>query len=156
MKKSILLVEDVEDDVFFLKHAFIEAGILNPLQVAQDGREAMDYLSGVGKYADRDAFPLPCLMLLDLKLPRVMGLEVLRWLRGQPELKTIIVIILTSSRLAPDIEATYQLGANAYLVKPSSPAELVEIAMRIKKFWLELNYGPAVHQELSRPVCLVG
>ena len=145
----------MEDDVFFLKHAFAGAGILNPVQVAQDGREAIDYLSGNGKVcADRDAFPLQSLVLLDLKLPLVMGLEVLRWLRGQPELKTIIVIILTSSKLAPDIEATYQLGGNAYLVKPSSPTELAEIAMRIKKFWLELNHGPAVNQQFSRAVSL--
>jgi CheY-like chemotaxis protein len=107
----------------------------------------MDYLSGNGEYADRKRFPLPCLMLLDLKLPRVMGLEVLKWVREQPELKTIIVIVLTSSRLEPDVEMAYQLGVNAYLVKPSSPPELREMATGIKQFWLTLNHGPAVCQE---------
>ena len=85
MSTTILLVEDEVNDVFFMKHAFEEVGILNPLQVAVDGQEAMDYLGGHGAYADRERFPLPCLTLLDLKLPRVMGLEVLQWIREQPE-----------------------------------------------------------------------
>ncbi len=147
MNRTILLVEDEENDVFFLKYAFKEVGILNPLQVAEDGKAAMDYLSGTGEYADREKFPLPCLVLLDLKLPGVMGMEVLKWIREQPELKTLIVIILTSSRLEPDIERAYQLGANAYLVKPSSPSELRETAAAIKQFWLELNHGPGAFRE---------
>jgi len=147
MSDTILLVEDEKNDVFFLKYAFKEVGILNPLQVAEDGKAAMDYLSGNGEHADRELFPLPCLVLLDLKLPRVMGLEVLKWIREQPELKRLIVIILTSSRLEPDIETAYQLGANAYLVKPSSPFELRETAAAIKQFWLELNHGPVAGQE---------
>jgi CheY-like chemotaxis protein len=151
MSKTILVAEDEENDVFFIKQAFEEVGILNPLQVAQDGKEAMDYLSGNGGYADRERFPLPCLTLLDLKLPRVMGLEVLKWMREQPELRNLIVLILTSSRLEPDIEMAYQLGANAYLVKPSSPRELREIATGIKQFWLELNHGPAMCREFREP-----
>jgi len=148
----ILLVEDEENDVFFMQHALKEAGILNPLHVAQDGQEAMDYLSGHGRYADRERYPLPGLTLLDLKLPRVMGWEVLKWIRGQPELKSLIVIVLTSSQLPPDIEAAYQLGANAYLVKPSSPLGLREIAAAIKQFWLTLNHGPVVGRESTRLV----
>ena len=152
MSKTILLVEDEENDVFFMKHAFKEVGILNPLHVAQDGKEAMDYLSGNGEYADRERFPLPYLTLLDLKLPQVMGLEVLKWMRAQPELRTLIVIILTSSGLGPDIERAYELGANAYLVKPSSPPELREIATGIKQFWLAVNHGPAVGQKSTELV----
>jgi CheY-like chemotaxis protein len=152
MRKTILLVEDEENDVFFMKYAFKEVGILNPLQVAEDGQQAMDYLSGNGEFADRERFPLPYLTLLDLKLPRVMGFEVLKWMREQPELKTLIVIILTSSRLGPDIEMAYRLGANAYLVKPSSPPELREIAMGIKQFWLALNHGPGMGQESAELV----
>jgi len=147
MSNAILLVEDEENDVFFLKHAFEEVGILNPLRVAEDGQEALDYLSGHGEYADRERFPLPCLILLDLKLPQVMGFEVLQWIREQPALKALVVIILTSSRLEPDIEKAYQLGANAYLVKPSTPAELRQIATGIKEFWLQLNHGPIVGQQ---------
>jgi CheY-like chemotaxis protein len=155
MSNTILLVEDEENDVFFLKYAFKEVGILNPLQVAEDGQEAMDYLSGHGEYADREQFPLPCLILLDLKLPRVMGFEVLQWIREQPALKTLVVIILTSSHLEPDIEKAYELGANAYLVKPSTPPELRGIAAAIKEFWLELNYTPGAFQE-SRKLVAAG
>jgi len=155
MSNTILLVEDEENDVFFLKRAFEEVGILNPLQVAQDGKEAMDYLSGHGEYADRERFPLPCLILLDLKLPRVMGFEVLQWIREQPSLKALVVIILTSSRLEPDIEKAYKSGANAYLVKPSTPTELRAIATGIKQFWLELNHGPGAFQN-SRELVAAG
>lgn len=142
MTQTILLVEDDTNDVFFMQRAFKEVGILNPVQVAQDGREAMDYLGGDGVYADRDQFPLPCLALLDLKLPRVMGLELLKWVREQPALNDVIVIILSSSQVGHDIDRAYQLGANAFLVKPSGPLELLEIAAGIKQFWLDRTHGP--------------
>ncbi len=142
MSDTILLIEDSPDDVFFLKNAFKEAGLHNPLYVAKDGNEAKEYLGGKDAFADREQFPLPLLTFLDLKLPRVMGLDVLKWIRGQPELRSLIVIILTSSQQVSDIERAYELGANAYLVKPSSPADLREIAIGIKKFWLELNHSP--------------
>jgi CheY-like chemotaxis protein len=151
VKDTILLVEDQENDAFFLKRAFGVAGIQNPIQVVQDGKEAMNYLSGIGVYADRARFPMPCLILLDLKLPRVMGLEVLRWLRAQSELKTLIVLILTSSRAATDIEMAYQLGVNGYLVKPSGSEELQEIARGIKAFWLEANIGPLMQRGSAKP-----
>jgi CheY-like chemotaxis protein len=150
MNTTILLVEDDENDVFFLKLAFKEAEIPHLLQVAQDGREAMDYLNGHGAYADRERFPLPGLILLDLKLPQTMGLEVLEWIRGQPALKNLIVIVLTSSRLGSDIAKAYDLGANAFLVKPSSPPELREIAAAIKRFWLELNQAPPAIPESAK------
>ncbi|HZM04776.1 MAG TPA: response regulator [Candidatus Saccharimonadales bacterium] len=149
MNAPILLVEDEANDVFFMKHAFKLAGILNPMQVAQDGQEAMDFLAGDGGFADRNRFPLPSLVLLDLKLPRVMGLDVLQWMRGQAELRTVIVIVLTSSGLGPDIDRAYELGANAYLVKPSSHDDLREIAIQIKQFWLELNRSPAVRLKFA-------
>jgi CheY-like chemotaxis protein len=147
MSDTILLVEDEVNDVFFMKRAFLEIGLVNPMQVVTDGREAINYLSGKDAYADRERFPVPCLVLLDLKLPRVMGLEVLKWIREQSELKTLIVIILSSSQLTPDIEWAYRLGANAYLVKPSTPPELRELATGIKLFWLKLNHGPAASQD---------
>lgn len=155
MNDTILLVEDELNDIFFMKHAFKEVGISNPLQVAQHGRQAIDYLNGNGVYADRKEFPLPCLVLLDLKLPHVMGLEVLKWVREQSGLKTLIVVILTSSQLTSDIECAYQLGANAYLVKPSTPSELRELAMGIKQFWLELNHGPPARLESTKPLATV-
>jgi CheY-like chemotaxis protein len=139
MSPTILLVEDDANDVYFMKHAVHEAGIANPLQVAQDGQEAMDYLGGLGPFADRQRFPLPSLVLLDLKLPRVMGFEVLKWIRQQPALKSIIVIILTSSEEEPDVDLAYRLGANSYLVKPSRPDKLTKLITTVKQYWLDLN-----------------
>ena len=139
MNRTLLLVEDDENDVFFFKRAAKLAGMMNPLHVAKDGRQAIDYLKGTGAYADRTEFPLPSLVLLDLKLPHVMGLDVLKWVRAQPEFQTVIVIVLTSSRLAPDIDTAYRLGANSYVVKPSSPDKLQEMLVVIKQYWLELN-----------------
>src|SRR5580692_2161995 len=127
MNRTILLAEDDENDAFFMKHAFKEVGIFNSLQVARDGKQAVDYLAGSGDYADRNRFPLPSLTLLDLKLPRLTGLEVLKWVRQQDELKSLIVIILSSSHQASDIAKAYELGANAYLIKPSSPIDLRRI-----------------------------
>lgn len=139
MSQTILLVEDDANDVYFMKRAAREAGILDSLQVAQDGQEAMDYLGGLGEYADRERFPLPCLVLLDLKLPRVMGFEVLKWIRQQAALKSTSVIVLTSSDLKPDVDLAYRLGANSYLVKPSTLDKFKETIARIKQYWLELN-----------------
>jgi CheY-like chemotaxis protein len=148
MNRTILLVEDDENDVFFFKRATRLAGMINPLHVAQDGREAIDYMKGTGAYADRSEFPLPCLVLLDLKLPHVMGLDVLKWIRAQPEFQTVIVIVFTSSKLAPDIDTAYRLGANSYVVKPSTPGKLQEMLVVIKQYWLDLNEPP---QESIRP-----
>ena len=94
---TILLVDDNEDDIFFSKHALREAQITNPYQTVTDGKEAIDYLSGAGKFADRTQFPLPGLMLLDLKMPRKTGFDVLQWVREQTHLRTLPIIILTTS-----------------------------------------------------------
>jgi two-component system response regulator len=139
--KPILQVEDDPNDVFLLQHAMTKAGVENPIQVATDGRQAIDYLKGSGKYADREKFPLPCLVLLDLKLPYVMGLEVLKWIRQQPGL-ALVVLLLTASAEDADIAAAYRLGANGFLVKPSQASKLVEMAKAIKDFWLTHNTLP--------------
>jgi len=141
MTKTILLVEDDENDVFFFKHAMKKQSLENPLQVASDGREAIDYLQGVGKFANREEFPLPYLIVLDLKLPFVMGLDVLKWIRQQPQLSPI-VIVLRSSQENADIEETYRLGANAYLVKSPELGKLQEMIRAITDFWLT-NHIPA-------------
>lgn len=137
--QAILLVEDNEDDVFFLQNALKAASISNPVRVACDGQRAIDYLSGTGQYTDRKAFPLPALVLLDLKLPVKGGFEVLSWLRQQIPLRSLIVLILTSSSEPSDLTEAYRLGANSYLVKPSTSARLSELANAIKKYWLEFN-----------------
>jgi CheY-like chemotaxis protein len=139
---TILLVEDERNDVFFLEYAFQTAGITNPLQVVEDGQEAINYLAGKGKYADRTQYPLPCLVLLDLKLPRRSGLDVLRWIQEQPALQMLVVIVLSSSRDKNDVDEAYQLGARSYLVKPLSLGERLELAKSIKHYWLKLNVLP--------------
>lgn len=136
----LLLVEDNEDDVFFMKRALKDAEINNPLQVAADGQEAIEYLSGSGKYQDRQQYPLPTLILLDLKMPRRSGLEVLEWMRSQPALRTLVVIVLTTSRENSDIERAYQLGANSFLLKPSNIKALAELMTAVKLYWLTHNH----------------
>ena len=151
MNRTILLVEDDVNDVFFFKRAVKLAAIIDPLHVAQDGRQAIDYLKGSGAYADRNQFPLPSLVMLDLKLPHVMGLDVLKWIRAQPEFQNVIVIVFTSSQLTPDIDNAYRLGANSYVVKPSTPGELQEMLVVIKQYWLDLNELPPGQAAVARP-----
>jgi len=136
--KTILQVEDDPNDVFFLQKAMKKMGVTNPIQVAPDGQEAIDYLRGSGKFADRSLFPFPCLVLLDLKLPYVMGLEVLRWIREQPGM-VLPVIMFSASAEDADIAASYRLGANAFLRKPSEARQLEEMVIAIKDFWLTHN-----------------
>src|SRR5213594_4107373 len=138
MKKVILHVEDDENDVVLIQHAMEKAGAESSIQVASDGKQAIDYLKGEGKFSNRDQFPLPCLVLLDLKLPFVPGLEVLKWMRQEAQLP-IPVIILTSSENEADIATAYRLGANAYMVKPNEVGKLVDVAKAIKDCWLTFN-----------------
>jgi len=139
--KPILQVDDDPNDIFLFQHAMKKMGVMNPIQVATDGQQAIDYLRGTGKFADREKFPLPCLVLLDLKLPYVMGLEVLRGIRAQPG-RALTVIILTASAENADIEAAYELGANAFLTKPTEANKLREMVKAIKDFWLTHNTLP--------------
>ena len=143
MTRAILLVEDDENDVVVMMMALEKAGLTCPIRVARDGREAQDYLSGAGKFADRHEYPLPYLVLLDLKLPRVPGLEVLKWLRERPEFDATIVLVLTSSPMPVDIQAAYRLHANAYLVKPCGVEALHLMARAIKDFWFTQNRPPS-------------
>lgn len=138
--KPILLVDDSEDDVFFMQRALEAAAISNPVFVAEDGLKATDYLSGTGQYSDRTAFPLPALIFLDLKMPGKKGLDVLAWLRQQEALRGIVVIILTSSQEPSDLRQAYRLGANSYLVKPSTTERLCELVRAVKAYWLEFNH----------------
>jgi len=139
---TILLVEDDENDVFFFQRALNKTGTTTPLQVAHDGQEAIDYLRGAGKFAERAKFPQPGLILLDLKLPFVMGLDVLKWIRQQSDLSPI-VLILSSSRQDDDVDAAYRLGANAYLVKPIDVSDLQGMVRAINDFWLRQNTPPS-------------
>ena len=148
---TILLVEDEEDDVTFMRMALTKAGIAGGLQVAEDGAMALDYLGGRGVFADRALHPLPTLVLLDLKLPHVMGMDVLKWIREQPAFDLMVVIMLTSSQQRSDINRACALGSNSYLVKPSNPLALAEIVDLLKRYWLQLNQPTATSLTLARP-----
>jgi CheY-like chemotaxis protein len=141
---TILLVEDNPKDVLLIQRAFRKANVTIPLQVVEDGEVAVRYLSGEEPYSDRDRYPLPMLILLDLKLPRKSGTEVLEWLRQQPKLKRLPVVVLTSSREYVDINQVYDLGANAYMVKPVAFDNLVEIVKTLNLHWIIYNEKPQV------------
>jgi CheY-like chemotaxis protein len=139
--KPILQVEDDPNDVFLLQHAMKKVGVANPIRVASDGQQAIDYVQGVGKFADREKFPLPCLVLLDLKLPYLMGLDVLEAIRKHHG-PALVVVMLTASGEEADIAAAYRLGANAFLTKPSEASKLELMVKAIKDFWLTHNMLP--------------
>jgi CheY-like chemotaxis protein len=133
---SVLLVEDDLNDIFLVKRAFKLARVKNPLQVVTDGQEAMSYLKGEGKYADREHFPLPKLLVMDIKMPRRSGFEVLEWIKGNPgPLKRIPVVIVSSSEDPSDINRAYELGANAYMVKPVDFRAVEHLFEAITQYW---------------------
>ena len=136
---AILLVEDNEDDVFLMKRALKNAGIVNRLCLAEDGQQAIDYLSGNGEFADRSAHPIPSIVFLDLKLPLKGGLDVLAWIRKQASLENMVVVVLTSSSEPSDLKEAYRLGANSYVVKPPTAGQLLDLAKAYKWYWLEFN-----------------
>jgi CheY-like chemotaxis protein len=138
----ILVVEDDPNDVVLLRRAFQKSKLLNPVTFLPDGQLARDYLAGDGAYADRSQHPIPVLLLLDLKLPRMSGLELLSWLRDQPVLNRLLVVVLTSSRESSDLDRAYELGANSYLVKPVAFEALLELVQAIGLYWLVLNEAP--------------
>lgn len=146
----ILQVEDEANDVFLLQRAFREADITNPVQVASDGQMAIDYLNGTGTFANRVKYPMPGLILLDLKLPRRSGREVLQWLRSQPGLNRIIIIVFTSAQYVGDVGLAYELGASSFIIKPVDFTQYLEIARLLKGWWLRHNQFPPI-SELSRP-----
>jgi CheY-like chemotaxis protein len=138
----ILLVEDNRMDVELTLDAFKEARLLNTIHVSPNGQDALDYLFGRGKYADRMAYPIPNLVLLDLKLPGVDGFEVLRQVKSAPILRRLPVIILTSSKEEGDRALTYDIGANSYIVKPVSFNGFLDVIRQIEGYWISLNVAP--------------
>lgn len=138
----ILLVEDNSMDIELTLDAFHEAKLLNTIYVVKSGLEALDYLLGKGKYSDRQEYPLPNLVLLDLKLPGIDGFEVLEKIKSTPVLKRLPVVILTSSKEEGDRALSYDRGANSYLVKPVSFEGFLGIVREINGYWLSLNVAP--------------
>ena len=132
-------MEDNVDDAFFMKQALVDAEITNPLHLVEDGQEAIDYLLGTSAYSDRTKYPLPMVVFLDLKLPMKSGHEVLAWIRSRPEFEKLVVIVLTSSNEPVDLNKSYKLGANSYVVKPPTSQQLLDLAEAFKLWWLRHN-----------------
>jgi CheY-like chemotaxis protein len=147
----ILLAEDSEDDVYMLRRAFEQAGIELPLQVVSDGEQAVAYLTGQGKFANRAEYPLPDLFLLDLKMPRKNGFEVLLWLRQHPTLAPLRTIVLTTSEEIRDVNRAYAMGANSFLTKPLDFTDFKNTLQEMFNFFLVKAKAPQV----SRPPPLV-
>jgi len=144
--KCILQIEDDENDVFLLQHVFQEAEITNPVHVARDGQMAIDYLAGVGEFADRQKHPMPCLVLLDLNMPKLNGLEVLAWIRQQPNLRHLVVVLFSASSMPKDVAKAYELGANSYIQKPSDFHQSKELAQLLKGWWLGFNQFAPIYE----------
>ena len=144
-EKTILLVEDNPSDVELTKRALQKEHILNEIIVAEDGQEALDYLFGTGKYSGRDISKMPTLILLDLKLPRVEGLEVLKRIRADEHTRRLLVVILTSSREEQDLVKGYNLGVNSYICKPVDFNQFVEAVKYLGLYWLVINEMPPIH-----------
>ena len=133
---TILLAEDDANHVLLFSRAFKKAGFANPLRVVVDGEEAIDYLKGQGKYADREQFPAPQILVLDLKMPRVGGLEVIHWVRQQPAMKHLPIIVLTTSSQDWEVTLAYRAGANSFLVKAMDVERFIQQIKELGEYWL--------------------
>lgn len=146
----ILAAEDEETDRFILQRAFDKAKMPHPLATVRDGKECVDYLSGVGPYADRTLHPMPALLMLDLKMPRMGGFDVLMWLATRPEFENLPVVVLSSSSADSDIEQARRLGARDYFVKPHAPSDLVKTLQSLQSRWLLAAPVAAAAKQLTR------
>lgn len=143
---TILLAEDDPNDVLLIERAFRKANFGGHLLVVNDGEQAVAYLSGENGYKDRDRFPFPQFVIMDLKLPRRSGLEVVSWVRSHAALKRLPIALLTSSKQPGDINSAYDLGVNCYLIKPVNFEDLVQTVKTLDLFWLQMNQFPEMQQ----------
>jgi len=143
----ILLAEDIPDDVMLIKRAFVRGGVRNPIYAVADGEQAIWYLKGEGKFSNRAEYPLPSLLLLDLKMPILDGFDVLRWVRKQPTLAGLPILVLTSSDSLNNVNLAYKLGANSFLVKPLEFENCAQLGKLIQEYWLDRSKSG----EISRP-----
>ncbi len=139
-----LLVEDNEDHILLVRRAFAKSKVINPLQVVRTGEDAIAYLEGTGRFSNRSEFPLPALILLDLKLNGMDGFDVLRWIRQQPSFKAVRIVVLTSSNEIRDVNQAYQLGANSFLVKPVDFEDFVRVVQALQGYWLWTDKEPEI------------
>ncbi len=150
-KGVILLVEDREDDVLLTKRALERAKIRNPLYVVYSGQDAISYLEGRGRFGNRDEFPVPDLVLLDINMPNGDGFTVLKWVRSHSGLKGLRVVMLTTSDENEDIDTAYLLGANSYLVKPLNFEQFADVMGVAVRFWFEQSEAPSLNRKQSAP-----
>src|SRR5438552_2277910 len=136
---AILLAEDSDDDILLIRTAFTKANVFNRLQIVRNGEDAISYLKGEGRFTNPVDYPLPGLLLLDLKMPGKDGFDVLRWVRQQTGLSALSVVVLTSSEDMRDVNVAYKLGANSFLVKPMDFENVVEMSKFLQGYWLKLN-----------------
>jgi CheY-like chemotaxis protein len=140
--RTILLIEDEPTDAQLILRGFEKAKVLNPIVHLTNGDDALRYLAGRGEFTDRLKYPIPALILLDLKLPGLTGIQLLQWLHVQGELKRIPLVVLTADDRQDIVNAAYDLGANSYLVKPGNAADIVRMVKVIQSYWLALNEPP--------------
>jgi len=140
MAKTILVAEDFEDDAVLLQQSLRDAGVSNPILTVSDGDEVLAYFKGEGHFSDRNKFPLPSVLLLDLKMPRVSGYEVLQWLQMHPELKPLIVIV-TGIEETKEIQEAYLLGAHSFITKPSTVEDIHNLRKAFGHYWESLSPG---------------
>lgn len=147
----ILLVDDNPHDVVLIRLAFRRVGIIDTIQLVKDGAEAMRYINGGDKYADRRVYPAPTLVLLDLKMPGTNGFDVLKWIRAQEALDSLVVVVMSGSRDDADIQRAYELGANSYLIKPTKFEDLVKMMESLKDYrnWSGARQGHAAPEALA-------
>jgi CheY-like chemotaxis protein len=148
----ILIAEDNQDHVLLLRRALQKGEFLHPVFVVNDGEETIAYLNGEGKYANRSEYPLPALLLLDLKMPGKNGFEVLEWIRRQPGLKRLRIVVLTTWDAPRDVNRAYELGANAFMVKPFDRSQYLQLTDAIKGYWLSLSAAPDLQAPKSEHV----
>jgi CheY-like chemotaxis protein len=141
---TILIVDDDENDIFFVKRAFTEINVHCTFHMLKNGQEAVDYLAGHGEYADREKYPLPMMILMDLKMPIMDGFQVLAWLRGRPGIKVIPTVVFSSSDLPGDITRAYELGANSFMTKSVTYDGLLLKLQTLSQYWLEHCKHPQV------------
>jgi CheY-like chemotaxis protein len=149
--QTILIIDDEEHDVEFIKRAFGRAGVTNPIQAVANGEEAIEYLSGQGRFADRAAFPFPRVIITDLKMPQMGGLELLMWIQANPHCRVVPTVVLTSSTAPGDVDAAFAYGAAGFMAKPVNFRDLEQTVKVIADYW-RLSLVPSLPASSASPV----